>query len=1084
MTNKFEFIDWSSSWISNFSRPNSSDDLLEVFSDNIRNLNLMPLDKLEELRRDLLNLTEKLYKRNNSNKPIVIVSDWTYLDLKESLLRDIYGENNFQKYVKIVKIKYNDSWVDLEELDSYFKNNIHANSLIILWWSVSDIVEINPDIESSYFFWFLKDLINWTWNISNNNFLLWICYGHQLISHIAWNEVVNCGAEFKISTTSIRESLPEFYEKALSWITNNWNNSTFDTVFTRSWKVSSNKADNFVDLMSDQNAFWNIQETFLSIQFHPEVPMWNIDNVDRLKKELNQLWVDDSVFDFKTESFEYPKSVDLHFFIPFLNTSLGKILDNFDDEDSEYKQYNTSLINTNKMRSLRLSNSFMEEESLDDYKFPQREEYFNFLYENGLLSLNSFFDRKVDRGTSEVSSHLWVDSITDLIKDCQDSNVLNDWDPVFMVRDIWAWDWSFLEEAYKELWWRDILLSWVWDKIYIDLYKWIKNSRFAWEIPDEVIKIFVKKFIQTKEEMEVNHWEKNIKNILSDILENIHISSSDVYFQDTMFSDSTKMYSYDWWVSMSNESAEFVKSKEWIKKISELKTSLLNDFLWFIRWYFERIFISDFNSYFDTFSEVKFKFSPDLEKTHFNVSVRWTSHLDNENYFDFVSKLIRFWLKEWAIFIDDWILRSYSFENRLMELYNLKELFSDSVDIKIVLSDAWELISTIIQKKPLLPDIDISNYLSEWNKLVDIKEIYNYPNLIVDYYVRNLTSSFIFSVFWNYSIDSFTEFNQLIDYIIHIIILDIKNWNSSNIDSYMEYLLWYIWNKYLSDIKRNRSLQQFENLKNWLSENKKYHKSISKLINNISNLNFENYDKERQLVDLDFDIDFYDMNMDLYIEIFDMILNRQRSVRSLSENDMNAFIPMVNFLSNIDNIYESWVLEELSHLFPYIWPMLDNKESILQILWADKNNALNDSNTNDSSNELLFWSNIKILIVDNISSVKKVLDIMLTNDYSCKKDNVTMLSNVKEWIVALENNDFDIILVQEDLDIYDNYALSELALSKSIPIIYLWSNESDIQYHSKLQKRVQKPFNKDTIISSIRSFETINDSILTRIESK
>lgn len=1100
-----DFLDGSMDIPSNKTKKQNSSDMLseEIFSlFSKNNSSMMPSEELELIRTELIELTEDLYKKNNSNKPILIVSDWTYLDFKEKAFLKIYWEKLYKKYVQVVRIKYNDWEINMEELDRYFINNIHSNSLVILWWSVSDIIELNPSIKNSYFFRFLDDVIYNRWNLSNNNFLLWICYWHQLISHISWNDVYNCWSEFMVKDCYVSREVPDFYSWIYRWLTNSWKNSNFSAMFTRSWKVWTNKDSSFLSLLEDQDSFWNKAETFLSIQFHPEVPMEGLSDIKYIKKELINLWVPNSIFAFPTSEKNLSKSIDWHFFIPALHSILWKIYSRFNRTNNSYVSTNMDLINTNKIRSIRLAWEFIEDNT-DGLSFPEREEYFNFLYDNGLLSLNSCFDRKVDRWTREISKHLWFKSITSFILHLnslfRETSSL-DWEGVFVVRDLWAWDWTFLEEAYKETYWKNILLSWVWDRIYIDLYKWIKASKYNWEIPDDVIKLFVKKFIQSKEELEHQTWVKNLKSNLWKIISWVYISPWDVIFDDSMFWIDTNMYSFTDWFSLSDESIAFIKSEDWKMKISELKDSLKKDFLWFVKWYFERIFVSDFLSYFDNFREVKFKYSSELLKTHFNMSVRWTSHLSNEDYYRFIYQIATQWLVEWWIFVDDWILRSYTFQKRIFELYEIQQKLWGSINIKVIFSKKNELKSVILLKEPSF-DIWIDWFLEDWSYLKDISEVFEDPYYKIDCYITNFFSDYICSLFWSLYQDKFQYFTMYLKFLVNNIIVLLKSWDFEKIKENITRMIDYIWNRYLENIKNNKSLRQLNYLKNWYDLDHDFKLKIDWIVEGLSYVSFDTlplnkeYINTRWLIssELLYVIDDFDesnlfveglwnYNHNIYSDIFEDILKKQRWVKTLTQNDINVFTPLINFLNHIDEISETWILEEFNSIFPYITPLLENKEAVFSVLWVDVSLDMQNLPLLNVNNEKLFWKNIKILIVDDSSSTKKVMDIIFTRDLWCPTDNITMLSNSKEWLTSMNKHDFDLVIVSDDVDINWNLALTNYMLENWLPLIYLWSIDSNIKIvDDSLQRVVVRPFKKDTLIHSIKTFEALVKNIISKI---
>ncbi|MBS8121940.1 glutamine amidotransferase-related protein [Candidatus Vampirococcus lugosii] len=1050
---------------------NLADALSDTFLINEKNSNLLSKEKLENIRQNLLQTTEKLYEQNNSNKPILIVSDGTYLSIKEKVLKEIYGEKLYQKYTQVVNIKYNDGGLDIEDLDNYLKSNIHSNSLILLGGSISDIVDINPFISNSFFFSFLKDIIENTGDISKNNFLLGICYGHQLISHISGNEMEKCGSDFSIKTCQFEKEIPEFYKKCFVGLNNENQNNGFNSVFTRSWKVGKNYNDDFVPLIADQNGFGNKSETFLSIQFHPEVPIKDIDNINKLKNELSKLGVDIDSLSFDEQKLS--ESIDKHFFIPVFDNIISKILTRFNKEKSEYSEMNLNLINVNKLRSTRLVGDFLSESYLD-FNFPKREDYFNYLYNNGLLYLNSNFDRKVDRGVKEVSNTLGLKSTSKIISELQKYKKEIDKNAVFTVRDMGAGDGTFLEESYKDLSGKDILFSGVGDKIYIDLYKGIKNSKYSWQIPDDILKIFVKKFIQIKNDIEKQSGKKEIKEILPKILSSINISKGDVVLDDSMFAESTSMFDYVGGNSLSEESLKFLESSDGKNKINNLKNDIQLNFLGFVKGYFERIFVSDFNSYFDNLEEIRFKYSSDLKKCDLNLSVRGTSHLNNKDYYNLMYDLIDKGLNDGGIIIDDGIIRSYTYENRFLEFLKLQDIFSDTIKIFIISDLKDDIKSVIIQKKPFNDELDLSNHVME-GFFVESIETFDNNDIIVNSYVRNLVHNYIYSL--SFGKDIYKKIDNKLSLNINHIINLINNDNYEEIYFKIDEIIDDLGKEYLENICRNSSIKNFKSLKLRLENTIRFKKEISSIVSKI--LKQDNNDYDYLIL---YESEKHKNNIELHLNIFDELIKEQEEKSNVNKINIKPFQTLLNFFDSMNEVSDPKVLEELSSLSPYILPLLESKDLLLETLGLDKfldKKFESEKDDLDKSLENIFWKNVKILVIDNIPSMKKLLDVVFVSDLGVNRDNITMLSSCEDGLLSLSKCDFDVVIVQKDLDINSNFSILNYINSIGTNLLYIGGDDKNIDVGNNLSyKELVHPFTKKELQESIASFDGLVDKTI------
>ena len=95
---------------------------------------------LKAIRAQLILTLRELSEKNEGKPPIIIVCDdcFTNLLLKKRIA-EILGDTNYEAYVKVVDIDYDDLQSATSALDA-----IHNNSLIILGGSFADAYTIDP----------------------------------------------------------------------------------------------------------------------------------------------------------------------------------------------------------------------------------------------------------------------------------------------------------------------------------------------------------------------------------------------------------------------------------------------------------------------------------------------------------------------------------------------------------------------------------------------------------------------------------------------------------------------------------------------------------------------------------------------------------------------------------------------------------------------------------------------------------------------------------------------------------------------------------------------------------------------------
>ncbi len=838
--------------------------------------------------------------------PIKIITDWTFEELFHETFTDIFWEDfNYRKYIDFIDINYKEQWEEdksKKRYNSYIRNKVDNNSIIILWGSFDDTFEITDDIKSSDFYksitWFLDESKRWYDNI----WLIWICFWHQLILNILWHQVQKYKEEqFWRYDIELIQTDNAFYNSIYSWVSNIWNNQTFTAGFTRKyWVELAETWKKVIALCDNNNSFGNSEENIFTMQFHPEIDIstsnWN-------KKITKILWDNlESCFD----SDSNPVEINLrkHIYIPLLlsfSKKISYILKNKNRTD--FNKYNRDIININQIQSWVV---LYDNTSL----LPNREKYLELLFDNHKLKLNDNFDWKVSRWLEDYSSELWFKNLWDFITIVKDKIGVQ----YLVLADIWAWDWTFLKEVQQLK--KDILSFWVWDNIYIDLFTWILQSKVWRHIPENIIKIFVLKFINKYKSLKSTD-EKNFCDIINLVTNDIQITQNDMFSNDTMFSKSTKMYKEIDYNKLTEEDIAFLNSPYWQRQLDELKTELSLNFTYFISWFFERIFLSDFNSFYTTLKQQTENFcnSDFIANIDFQVSVRWTSHLDNEKYYDFLFNFIKHsWTQ--AIFIDDGIYSSYSKELRLEEIEKLTEVFKE-IKIYLLINTKTESIKSLIIDKNLNLDQEIlEEQINNNYRLIQIKDIN--PNIIKTNKVKRYFSKYITELFAeiNKQHSTFTWFN-------HNFIFNHENiLNSSNLRKvFLE-----IWNNYLKILNQNSSLATVKSLLHYIQTTSKQKVLLSDLIKSLEVNNIIEIDPHYELLEMEND------------ELLNSIL--------LKVNNLIYHDPHMIFEKTVSNIAKNIVDNNLREVYKkYKIVVIDDYDLFTTLItknlvniWVTKNN--------------------------------------------------------------------------------------------------------------------------------------------------
>lgn len=368
--------------------------------------------------------------------------------------------------------------------------------------------------------------------------------------------------------------------------------------------------------------------------------------------------------------------------------------------------------------------------------FEAQKEIIDFLWDNCLLWVNTIFDWKVNRWIAWASIELWFKNLLDVIKDIRNEKWSN-WkkENNFRIEDMWPWDWTLINEINKYFIKESVEAHWVWDKIYIDFYNCIKESLYIQDIPEDVVAIFIRKLIwdylfkeyekrieksfsKSAKELSIQKSEKNFESTFFDIIKSLSFDDNQLYRNESMFCEETQMFSVWKYKELSDLSKEYLESLVWKHKILELKRNFYKIVLENIKIPYKKIFISDFTNYFTNVKQLNLK-TKDLS-SHLILGIRSISHLNNKDYKQFIENCIEHKLDTTWVILDDWICRSYSAEMRINELFEIKEKFSENINIYVIISSNNKIKSVIIEKWHLERKGKWEKYLNEWHYLIDI----------------------------------------------------------------------------------------------------------------------------------------------------------------------------------------------------------------------------------------------------------------------------------------------------------------------------------------------------------------------------
>ena len=763
--------------------------------------------RLDRIRKVLLKTLSELKEITWWKKSIIVIKDNCFTnDFLIQRLEKILWEDA-DNYMEVMD--YNFGYNPQNMLD---EKGYPKDSLIILWWSLQDAYWINLTHYQGDLVRFLKASIDDNRMIDLNNRIIWICFWFQLIANILNN--IDCTPNISMTAKSFAQfgpfpckitthtNIPAIYRFLLWWLEDKWNNEEFTAFFTRTWHVSTDLLwtwgkPSIIPLIRDSvsnrviwygNRKWNL----LCVQFHPEI---GLEDVDITRQNLS--WLIDFLKDdygddvyWICENFDYVQSLkkdiwdafyifaltwflrDILFQIKFNKWQISSFLKY---ERSDYKQNLKHILELIKRRYLGTTRHSLSWNP-DLFSWEKRNEILLSLFRNKLIDFCSF-DWIVDRGIGEINEILWTQDLEGIIS--KHIAFMNEMGyNYYYFRDLWAWNGNLLKELYSSprLKNRDVIYYGIWDKLYFNLYKWLKEieKKSKLKIPDEIIKLigqkiymkieYIKKHSKQREEL-------NFDIIINEIFEEFNISINDTIVQSWMFAKEQMIW-------LSTHSQEFIKSNTGQYKMKKFLKLLKkpNIFTSIFSWFFERIYLWNFTDE---------KIYRKLPHPSFQIAIRSTSHTYPKEFSKVLTNYIKYSIPG-SIMIENGIHESYTWIPRIVELDKIYEYFKKDGDLKIYLIFdpktnyfTCAVISRGIynaktNKYEYFP-FNQKSELKKGYKIVKLKKVTQCKFFRFEYFFRRLLQNlfkteYVFEVFYN----------EIREFLKQAIVL-LKNWDNKKL---------------------------------------------------------------------------------------------------------------------------------------------------------------------------------------------------------------------------------------------------------------------------------------------------------------
>lgn len=746
------------------------------------NSSIICQEEIEKAKEELLKELNELSELTWDDKKIVIIADKCFTNYKLLiLLRKILWKENFNRFVKVVEIDY-----EKQANNKYLESELWSNHcLYMLWWSLSDTYSIDPSHYDSYLAQIIKDVSDEYYPRYLNKRLIWVCFWQQYLANIIW--IANKNSSWIIATIkwpaqlapsnctiSQLEYVNPIYEKILRWLSDNWNNTHFSSIFTRSWYVDFDLLKSkwnlwIVPLITDDASLWTVwwwskNWNILWVQFHPEISFQRNKNTLRkeLKKILPYIAKNEEERESYLRNFEINDQVKrdiweafyvfaMLWYIKDLKRSYLSIKSTFQEEKEIMSiPHNEASARLMKLTSKRV-NHYIWDEDTENISLEEKKKWIDSIDKKWRLLLNYMLDWKVNRSIEEISETLWIKSITWLIQEHKEIQESEN----YIIRDLGAGDWNSIKELQSNLNSDNILIYWTWDYIYFDLYSAIKRTPFSDRLPQDFIVLFTEKVIKEFRSLE---WNSTIEKILT-ALDKVQFHKTDKIHNSSMSWKDTYMFECENEIWLWDDSIK--RFDEYLSILEELRIFVKENLYSMFSWFFQKIYISKFNDLHIN-DEV-------LSKIDFQYAIRSTSHINWREYMRVISDYFFKSAKVWSIYIDNWVHQSYTRIPRIKELFQVSKDITDW-KIKLIYDKNQNYFHSAIITKWIDYNKDFwENHLNEWHIIVSVKEANRSTFFKLEYFLRN----FIISNFKNHIV--FWDFNKKIDDVLKMIMKVLMN---------------------------------------------------------------------------------------------------------------------------------------------------------------------------------------------------------------------------------------------------------------------------------------------------------------------
>lgn len=775
------------------------------------NNHIISAEKIAAAKIELIQELENLDRLDTfrwAHKHIIVVVDDCFTNTKLLvLLKKILWKENFKRYVKVVKINYN------EEVDiAYLKENLSANHvLFILGGSLSDTYKMRDSHYDSPLTELIKEVSDEYAPPYLNKRIIWVCFGQQFIANNIW--IANKDSAGIIATI---QWPPQFwpsnchiawlkyvnpiFSKALAWLSDNGKNSDFSSAFTRSGHVSFDLLGSgwnlwVVPLITDDITSWVVgwgskNGNILWVQFHPEIEKdrYTHHTNKHLKKILPLITPDTGEQEKYLSNFDIwdivKRDIGEAFYVFAMlayikdiresHAKIAAIGNNL--KISDPISYPEAITRVRRIFSRRVN--FVMEDHMHLSESERQKRLIDTMDQEGVIRFLTELDWKVGRNEQEASKMAWVKSMAAIIQ--EHSTLQKNGNPLvnYIVRDLWAGDGSTIKDLYKKLHGQDIIFYGTGDYLYFDLFAALNTPKFNKTIPKELRVLFVEKAVEAFKWLP---WTLTLER-LKESIKSLTFSPDDTIRNSSMTSTKTSMFANEQGHPLSPKIREnFDRS---LVKLARLKEYVTDHMYSLFSGYLERIYISKFNDLYiqdDVISQIDFQYS-----------IRATSHVGGREYMKVISDYCNHAAKLGSIYIDNGVHQSYTSIPRIKELFNLSNDIP-GCDFKLIYNTKKNTFSSvIITHKTDHGENFWQKHLDKDSILISLKEAHKATFFQLEYFIR----TFIISSFKSNIV--FRDFSEKIEDTLRIIMGELEKGNKEKISGLILSLINHIAKNYQS----------------------------------------------------------------------------------------------------------------------------------------------------------------------------------------------------------------------------------------------------------------------------------------------